>query len=98
MFMAYPAIVQLVRSPMPLGFGGDAVDAANVQLPFMIMFLVFASVAPIIINKIGKLNPIIIGTVVSLIGSVGLLMFHSTKPAVSTNLAITPSGLSLTVT
>ena len=27
MFMAYPAIVQLVRSPMPLGFGGDAVNA-----------------------------------------------------------------------
>src|SRR5918995_5571041 len=27
MFMAYPAIVQLVRSPVPLGFGGDAVDA-----------------------------------------------------------------------
>src|SRR6185503_1798504 len=35
MFMTYPAIVQLVRSPMPLGFGGDPVDAANVQLPFM---------------------------------------------------------------
>jgi MFS family permease len=98
MFMAYPAIVQLVRSPMPLGFGGSAVDAANVQLPFMIMFLVFASVTPIIINRIGKLNPIIIGTIISIIGSVGLLMFHSTKPAVSTNLAIIASGLSMTVT
>ena len=28
MFMAYPAIVQLVRNPAPLGFGGSAVDAA----------------------------------------------------------------------
>jgi MFS family permease len=98
MFMAYPAIVQLVRSPIPLGFGGSPVDAANVQLPFMIMFLVFASITPIIINRIGKLNPIIIGTVISLIGSVGLLMFHSTKPAVSINLAIIASGLSMTVT
>jgi MFS family permease len=98
MFMAYPAIVQLVRSPIPLGFGGSPVDAANVQLPFMIMFLVFASVTPIIINRIGKLNPIIIGTIISLIGSVGLLMFHSTKPAVSINLAIIASGLSMTVT
>ena len=79
MFMAYPAIVQLVRSPAPLGFGGDAVDAANVQLPFTIMFLVFPSVTPLIINRIGKLNPIIIGALISLIGSVGLLMFHSTK-------------------
>lgn len=98
MFMAYPAIVQLVRSPMPLGFGGDAVDAANVQLPFMIMFLVFASVTPLIINRIGKLNPIIIGGLVSLIGSLGLLMFHSTEIAVSTNLAIIASGLSMTIT
>ena len=98
MFMAYPAIVQLVRNPVPLGFGGSAVDAANVQLPFMIMFLVFSGITPLIINRIGKLNPIIIGTIVSLIGSVGLLMFHSTKPAVSINLAIIASGLSMTIT
>ena len=97
MFMAYPAIVQLVRNPIPLGFGGTAVDAANVQLPFMIMFLVFSSITPIIINRIGKLNPIIIGALISLIGSVGLIMFHSTKPIVSTNLAIIASGLSLTI-
>jgi MFS family permease len=98
MFMAYPAIVQLVRSPTPLGFGGNAVDAANVQLPFMIMFLVFASVTPIIINRIGKLNPIIIGTIISMVGSIGLLVFHSTQFAVSANLAIIASGLSMTVT
>jgi MFS family permease len=98
MFMAYPAIVQLVRSPMPLGFGGDAVDAANVQLPFMIMFLVFASITPLIINRIGKLKPIIIGSLISLIGSLGLLTFHSSEFAVSTNLAIIASGLSMTIT
>jgi MFS family permease len=95
--MAYPAIIQLVRNPIPLGFGGSAVDAANVQLPFMIMFLVFSSIAPIIINRIGKLNPIIIGALISLIGSVGLLVFHSTEPIVSTNLAIIAAGLSLTI-
>jgi hypothetical protein len=66
--MAYPTIVQLVRSPLPLGFGGDAVDASHVQLPFMIMFLVFASVTPLIINRIRKLNPIFIGALISLIG------------------------------
>ena len=98
MFMTYPAIVQLVRSPMPLGFGGDPVDAANVQLPFMIMFLVFATITPLIINRIGKLNPIIIGAIISLIGSLGLLMFHSTEVTVSTNLAIIASGLSMTIT
>jgi MFS family permease len=98
MFMTYPAIVQLVRSPMPLGFGGNPVDAANVQLPFMIMFLVFASITPFIINRIGKLNPIIIGAITSLVGSLGLLVFHSTELAVSTNLAIIASGLSMTIT
>jgi len=98
MFMAYPAVVQLVRSPTPLGFGGDAVDAANVQLPFMVMFLVFAGITPLIINRIGKLKPIIIGTLISVVGSIGLLMLHSTEYAVSTNLAIIASGLSMTTT
>jgi MFS family permease len=95
MFLAYPSIVQLVRSPIPLGFGGDAVDAANVQLPFMIMFLVFASVTPLIISRIGNINPIIVGAIVALIGSIGLLAFHSTAFEVSANLAIIASGLSL---
>ncbi len=98
MFMQYPAIVQLVRSPIPLGFGGDAVDAANVQLPFMIMFLIFASITPLIVNRIGKLNPIIIGSIISLAGSIGLFAFHSTEIAVSISLAIIASGLSLTIT
>src|SRR6185503_18193977 len=75
MFMIYPTIVQLVRSPIPLGFGGSAVDAANVQLPFMIMFLVFAGITPLIINRIGNVKPTIIGSIVSLIGGIGLLMF-----------------------
>ena len=98
MFMIYPTIVQLVRSPVPLGFGGDAVDAANVQLSFMVMFLIFASVTPFIINKIGSVRPAIIGAIISLVGGVGLLAFHSTEFAVSANLAVIASGLSLTMT
>ncbi|HEY9407577.1 MAG TPA: MFS transporter [Nitrososphaera sp.] len=98
MFMIYPTIVQLVRSPVPLGFGGDAVDAANVQLSFMVMFLVFASITPFIINKIGSVRPAIIGAIISLVGGVGLLAFHSTEFAVSANLAVIASGLSLTMT
>jgi MFS family permease len=98
MFMIYPTVVQLVRSPIPLGFGGDSVDAANVQLPFMIMFLVFASITPFIINRIGSIKPTIIGGIISLIGGFNLLMFHSTEFAVSANLAVIASGLSLTIT
>lgn len=98
MFMIYPTIVQLVRSPVPLGFGGDSVDAANVQLPFMITFLVFASITPLIINRIGSVKPMIIGGIISLIGALGLTLFHSTEFALSTSLAIVASGLSLTMT
>ena len=98
MFMIYPTIVQLVRSPAPLGFGGDAVAAANVQLPFMVMFLVFASVTPFIINRKGSVKPAIFGGIISLAGALGLLMFHSTEFAVSANLAVIASGLSLTMT
>jgi MFS family permease len=98
MFMIYPTVVQLVRSPIPLGFGGDSVDAANVQLPFMITFLVFASITPLIINRIGSIKPMIIGGVISLSGAIGLTLFHSTEFTLSTNLAILASGLSLTMT
>jgi MFS family permease len=98
MFMIYPTIVQLVRSPVPLGFGGDSVDAANVQLPFMITFLVFASITPLIINRIGSVKPMIIGGIISLVGALGLTLFHSTEFALSTSLAILASGLSITMT
>jgi MFS family permease len=98
MFMIYPSIVQLVRSPVPLGFGGNSEEAANVQLPFMVMFLVFASITPFIINRVGSMKPTIIGGIISLIGAIGLLTFHSTEFAVSANLAVIASGLSLTIT
>jgi hypothetical protein len=98
MFMAYPSIVQLIRSPVPLGFGGNAVDAANVQLPFTIMFLILASATPFIINKTGNKKPIIIGSLISLMGSVGLLVYHSTEFGISANLAIIATGLSLALT
>ena len=98
MYLAYPSIVQLVRSPIPLGFGGDAVAAANVQMPFMILFLIFASVTPFIINRIGNVRPIIIGAIISAAGAFGLLLFHSSETMVSTNLAIMAVGLSMIMT
>lgn len=97
-YLAYPSIVQLVRSPSPLGFGGSAVDAANIQMPFMIIFLVLASVTPFIINRVGRLRPNIIGAMISVAGPFALLLFHATEPQVSTNLAVIASGLSMTMT
>jgi MFS family permease len=62
------------------------------------MFLIFASITPLIINRIGSIKPTIIGGIISLIGALGLLAFHSSEFEVSANLAVIASGLSLTAT
>jgi MFS family permease len=98
MFLVYPTVVQLVRSPQPIGFGGNAVTAANVQLPFMIIFLVFASATAFIISKVGSMKPTIAGTIIAVVGTSSMLMFHSSELTVSTNLAIIAAGLSLAST
>lgn len=97
-FLVYPTIVQLVRSPQPAGFGGDAVYAAYVQLPFMLVFLLFSSATSYIISKLGKIMPTMLGSAISIAGEVGLLMLHSTGLLVSINLTIIAIGLALTMT
>lgn len=98
MFLVYPSIVQFVRSPPPSGFGGDAIDAANVQLPFMIIFLIFSSISALVIARLGKVNPTIFGGIISIIGAIGLLMFHSTTMLVAVNLTVIAVGLAMTAT
>jgi MFS family permease len=93
MFMIYQSIPILVRSPIPLGFGGDAIAAANVQLPFMIMSFSVSAIAGIIISKFGNLNITVIGNVISTIGFFLLFMFHSTQILISINLGIIAIGL-----
>jgi MFS family permease len=97
-FLVYPTIVQLVRSPPPAGFGGDAVYAAYVQLPFMVIFLIFSSTTSYIISKLGKVMPTVLGGSISIAGTIGLLMLHSTGFFVSINLTIIAIGLALTMT
>jgi MFS family permease len=95
MFMVYQTIPVLVRSPQPLGFGGDAIATANVQLPFMIIFLVLAPSSGFIIAKLGNLKPTLVGSIISTIGFFSLFLFHSTELLVAVNLAIIATGLSL---
>jgi MFS family permease len=95
MLMVYQTIPILVRSPQPLGFGGDAVATAMVQLPFMIVILVFAPSSGFIVSKIGNLKPTIAGTIIMTIGFFSLFMFHSTEFMVAINLAIIAAGISL---
>jgi MFS family permease len=95
MFMVYQTIPILVRSPHPLGFGGDAIACAMIQLPFMIIFLIFAPSSGFIVSKIGNLKPTVVGTIIMTIGFFSLFIFHSTESMVAINLAIVASGISL---
>lgn len=96
-FMVYQTIPIMVRSPQPLGFGGDALTTANVQLPFMIVLLVGTSTAGFTINKIGNKKLAAIGTVVGTLGFFSLLMFHGTEFMVTVTLAVISAGLSLSI-
>ena len=95
MLMVYQTIPILVRSPQPLGFGGDAVASATVQLPFMIVILIFAPSSGFIVSKIGNLKPTVAGTIILTIGFFSLFIFHSTEIMVAINLAIVAAGISL---
>lgn len=97
-FMVYLTIPVMVRSPQPLGFGGDAVAVAGVQLPFMVVLLIGTIMSGFILNKIKNTKLTLIGTVISTIGFFILLMFHSTESMVSVGLAILATGLSLSIT
>ena len=98
MFMVYQTIPIMVRSPPPLGFGGDAVVTASVQLPFMIVLLVGTIMSGFILNKVGNTRLTLLGTIISAIGFFSLLLFHSTEFMVSVSLTIISAGLSLSIT
>ena len=95
MFLVYQTIPFLVRSPHPVGFGGNAIEAAIVQLPFMIIFLIFAPASGFIISKIGSIKPVVLGTLISLVGFLSIFIFHSTETLVEINLAIIAIGFAL---
>ena len=97
-FMVYQTIPVMVRSPHPLGFGGDAINIANVQLPFMIVLLIGTATSGLTLNKIGNTRLAAIGTVIGTIGFFSLLMFHSSEFMVAATLTVISAGLSLSIT
>lgn len=94
-FAIFQTIPVLVRSPPPLGFGGEATTVASIQLPFMILFLLFASFSGITISKLGNAKPTILGSVIATVGFFCLFLFHSTAFLVTANLAVIAIGLAL---
>jgi MFS family permease len=95
MFMIYQTISILIRNPPPSGFGGSAIDAANVQLPFMIISLIISVLSGFLISRFGNIKPTIIGSIISVIGFSSLYIYHSNELEIIINLSIIAGGLSL---
>ena len=96
MFTVYQTIPILVRSPSIVGgFEGDAITTANIQLPFMIVFLLFAPSSGFVISKLGNIKPTLIGTIISTIGFFSIFILHSTETMLAGTLAVIATGLSL---
>ena len=95
-FAIFQTIPILVQSPVITGgIGGNAIDAANIQLPFSITSLVFGPTSGIIISKIGSSKVTLIGAVITTISLIGTLIFHANAIQLALNLAIVGVGLAL---
>ena len=95
LMVVYQTLPILIRSPPPVGFGGDASSIAQVQLPYMIVSLVFSVASGFVVSKFGNLKPTTIGTIITSIGFFILFMFHSTEASIATVLILVAIGLAL---
>ena len=93
LMVVYQSIPILIRSPTPIGFGGDALSVANIQLPYMIISLIFSVGSGFLISRIGNLGPTIIGTIVTTIGFLMLFIMHATEVSISIVLVLIAVGL-----
>ena len=95
LMVVYQTLPILIRSPLPVGFGGDASSIAIVQLPYMIISLIFSVASGFLVSKFGNLRPTTLGTVITTIGFFVLFMFHSTEASITAVLVIVAIGLAL---
>jgi MFS family permease len=95
LMVVYQSLPILIRSPPPVGFGGDASSIANVQLPYMTVSLIFSVASGFVVSKFGNLRPTIVGTIITSIGFFVLFMFHSTEASIASVLVIIAVGLAL---
>jgi MFS family permease len=95
LMVIYQSLPILIRSPPPLGFGGDASSITTIQLPYMIVSLIFSVASGFVVSKFGNLKPTTIGTIITSIGFFVLFMFHSTEVSISAVLVIVAVGLAL---
>ena len=95
LMVIYQTLPILIRSPLPVGFGGDASSIAIVQLPYMIVSLIFSVASGFLVSKFGNLRPTTLGTMITTIGFFVLFMFHSTEASITAVLVIVAIGLAL---
>jgi hypothetical protein len=93
--MIYHMIPILVRSPEPLGFGGDAIKVVEIQLPFMIALFIVSTLSGFIVSKLGNIKPTIVGSIIGVLGFFGILFFHTTESSILIGLVIVGTGISL---
>ena len=95
LMVVYQSIPILIRSPQPVGFGGNALEVANVQIPYLAISLIFSVTSGFVVSKFGNLRPTTLGTIISTIGFFILLLFHSTAASITAVLVLIAVGLAL---
>ena len=95
LMVVYQSLPILIRSPPPAGFGGDASSIAIVQLPYMIVSLIFSVASGFVVAKFGNLRPTTLGTIITTIGFFVLFMYHSSEASIAAVLVIVAAGLAL---
>ncbi|MGB8935003.1 MAG: MFS transporter [Candidatus Nitrosopolaris sp.] len=96
LMVVYQTIPILIRSPPPLGFGGDALSIANVQLPYMAVSLIVSIASGFIVSKFGNRIPTVLGIIASIAGFFLVYALHSSEFLITISLAVIAAGLSLT--
>jgi MFS family permease len=95
LMVVYQSIPILIRSPQPVGFGGDALEIANVLIPYLAISLIFSVTSGFVVSKFGNLRPTTLGTIITTIGFFILLLFHSTAASITAVLVLISVGLAL---
>ena len=95
LMVVYQSIPILIRSPQPVGIGGDALEIANVQIPYLAISLIFSVTSGFLVSKFGNLRPTTLGTIVTTIGFFVLFLFHSTEASITAVLMLIAVGLAL---
>jgi MFS family permease len=95
LMVVYQTLPILIRSPPPAGFGGDASSIANVQLPYMIVSLIFSVASGFMVSRFGNVGPTMVGTIVTTIGYFILFLHHSAEASIAAVLVIVAVGLAL---